>query len=62
MNSGEHDRLLQTDFDEQVGAPVGVPEGKDPSKCGPMDIARSTRYGILAGIWVATFLSVCNAT
>ena len=25
-----------------------------------MEISRSTRYGILAGIWTATFLSVCN--
>ncbi len=62
MNSGEHDRLLQTDPEEQDGDPVRVLEGKDPSKCGPMDITRSTRYGILAGIWAATFLSVCNAT
>ncbi|KAF9032937.1 major facilitator superfamily domain-containing protein [Panaeolus papilionaceus] len=27
---------------------------------GPLDISRSTRYGILAGIWTATFLSVSN--
>ena len=27
---------------------------------GPMEISRSTRYGILAGIWAANFLSVCN--
>jgi hypothetical protein len=25
---------------------------------GPLDISRSQRYGILAGIWSATFLSV----
>ena len=25
---------------------------------GPMEISRSTRHGILAGIWVATFLTV----
>lgn len=29
---------------------------------GPMEIPRSTRYGILAGIWVATFLTAINAT
>ena len=29
---------------------------------GPMEISRSTRYGILAGIWAATFLSVCNVS
>ncbi|KAI0062144.1 MFS general substrate transporter [Artomyces pyxidatus] len=31
-------------------------------KPGPMEISRSTRYGILAGIWVANFLSVRPAT
>ena len=25
---------------------------------GPLDISRSTRYAILAGLWIATFLSV----
>lgn len=25
-----------------------------------MEISRRTRYGILAGIWAATFLSVCS--
>ncbi|KDQ59888.1 hypothetical protein JAAARDRAFT_153957 [Jaapia argillacea MUCL 33604] len=29
---------------------------------GPLEIPRSTRYGILAGIWVATFLSSLNTT
>ena len=29
---------------------------------GPMEISRSTRYGILAGIWAANFLSVCNVS
>ena len=29
-------------------------------KPGPLEISRTTRYGILAGIWAATFLSVCN--
>lgn len=31
------------------------------SKNGPLDISRSRRYGILAGIWSATFLSVGTA-
>lgn len=26
---------------------------------GPLDISRTNRYAILAGIWTATFLSVC---
>lgn len=31
----------------------------DRKKVPPLEISKSTRYGILAGIWVATFLSVC---
>ena len=27
-------------------------------RLGPLEISRSNRYSILAGIWVATFLSV----
>lgn len=34
-------------------------EGKG-YKVGPLEISRATRYGILAGIWAATFLSVCS--
>ncbi|KAG6375866.1 hypothetical protein JVT61DRAFT_2730 [Boletus reticuloceps] len=26
---------------------------------GPLQVPRSTRYAILAGLWSATFLSVC---
>ena len=33
---------------------------KHPGGVGPMEISRSMRYGILAGIWTASFLSVCN--
>ena len=29
-------------------------------RLGPLEIPRSNRYAILAGIWVATFLSVSN--
>ncbi|KAF9528266.1 vacuolar amino acid permease [Crepidotus variabilis] len=29
---------------------------------GPLDISRPTRYGILAGIWLGTFLSALNQT
>ncbi|KAM5542022.1 hypothetical protein V8D89_004332 [Ganoderma adspersum] len=35
---------------------------KRPGGLGPMEISRSTRYGILAGIWTATFLSSLNTT
>ena len=29
---------------------------------GPLEISRSTRYGILAGLWIATFLSVSEVS
>ena len=28
---------------------------------GPLEISRTTRYGILAGMWLANFLAVCPA-
>lgn len=34
-------------------------------RCGtssPLDLPRSTRYGILLGVWIANFLSVSEAT
>ena len=34
-------------------------DSKKSARVGPLEISRSTRYGILAGIWVGTFLSVC---
>ncbi|KII89467.1 hypothetical protein PLICRDRAFT_109347 [Plicaturopsis crispa FD-325 SS-3] len=34
---------------------------KDPNRLGPLDITRRTRYGILAGVWCATFLSSLNS-
>ncbi|OBZ75247.1 Multidrug resistance protein fnx1, partial [Grifola frondosa] len=38
---------------------VVEPNAKHIERVGPLEITRSTRYGILAGIWVATFLSCC---
>lgn len=35
-------------------------ENKKFTKVGPLEISPTTRYGILAGIWVGTFLSVCT--
>ena len=32
--------------------------GKQDGRPGPLEISRSTRRGILAGLWTATFLSV----
>ncbi|KDR82136.1 hypothetical protein GALMADRAFT_240663 [Galerina marginata CBS 339.88] len=36
--------------------------GKEERRLGPLEISRSTRYGILAGLWTATFLSALNQT
>ncbi|KAI0806672.1 MFS general substrate transporter [Fomes fomentarius] len=37
-------------------------DSKKFTKVGPLEISPSTRYGILAGIWVGTFLSSLNTT
>ncbi|KIM49857.1 hypothetical protein M413DRAFT_21980 [Hebeloma cylindrosporum] len=37
-------------------------EDKANNRKGPLDISRSRRYGILAGLWSATFLSAMNQT
>ncbi|KAF9460915.1 major facilitator superfamily domain-containing protein [Collybia nuda] len=41
-----------------------VPKSADLRRpaSGPLEISRSTRYGILAGIWIANFLSTLNQT
>ncbi|KAK0441284.1 major facilitator superfamily domain-containing protein [Armillaria borealis] len=49
----ERDPLLPKNVDE-------TSEEKHP--LGPLEISPSTRYGILAGIWTATFLSSLNLT
>ncbi|KAK0473934.1 major facilitator superfamily domain-containing protein [Armillaria novae-zelandiae] len=49
----ERDPLLPKNVDE-------TSEEKHPQ--GPLEISPSTRYGILAGIWTATFLSSLNLT
>ena len=45
-------------LDETQGARNGDRKVVVPRR-GPLEITRPTRYGILAGIWTATFLSVC---
>ncbi|KZT11174.1 vacuolar amino acid permease [Laetiporus sulphureus 93-53] len=45
-----------------AGAVLSPLDTKDFSRVGPLDISRSTRYGILAGIWAGTFLSSLNTT
>jgi len=52
----ERDPLLRTEQQLELAFP------SKSSKPGPLDISQSTRYGILAGIWVATFLSSLNTT
>ncbi|EPS98348.1 hypothetical protein FOMPIDRAFT_1061393 [Fomitopsis schrenkii] len=47
---------------DAMGAVSPPPNDKEAEKLGPMEISRSTRYGILAGIWTATFLSSLNTT
>jgi hypothetical protein len=50
----ERDPLLQDhDSGQQGEGQKGVGRA-----LGPLEISRSTRYGILAGLWIATFLSV----
>jgi hypothetical protein len=49
----ERDPLIQ---DDDSGQQLQKGEGK--KGVGPLEISRSTRYGILAGLWIATFLSV----
>lgn len=48
----ERDPLIQS------AIPGPAKSEGDSRQIGPLDIPRSTRYGILAGIWAATFLSV----
>ncbi|KAF8162661.1 vacuolar amino acid permease [Crassisporium funariophilum] len=38
------------------------PTGKEGRPLGPLELSRTTRYGILAGLWTATFLSAFNQT
>ncbi|PPQ91935.1 hypothetical protein CVT25_000978 [Psilocybe cyanescens] len=48
--------------DEYGGTGRGRSVGKLAHPVGPLDLSRSTRYGILAGLWSATFLSALNQT
>ncbi|KAF4609247.1 hypothetical protein EYR40_001600 [Pleurotus pulmonarius] len=53
MSSSVHEPLLQNEDGDAY---------KGPRRLGPLEITRSTRYAILAGIWTATFLSSLNGT
>lgn len=56
MSPSERDPLINP----QHGLGTEEAAVTPPTKLGPLEISRSTRYGILAGIWTATFLSVCD--
>ncbi|RPD55294.1 vacuolar amino acid permease [Lentinus tigrinus ALCF2SS1-7] len=55
--SSERDPLIP-----RTTSPEPLDAKRDTRKVGPMEISRTTRYGILAGIWVGTFLSSLNTT
>ncbi|KAF4615525.1 hypothetical protein D9613_003503 [Agrocybe pediades] len=63
MTMSEREPLLRgtAESTQQDGGEI-IQTGKDPNRVGPLDISRSTRYGILAGLWTATFLSALNQT
>jgi hypothetical protein len=54
----ERDPLLNRDSERLGDVEEIAHKRKDEKRVGPRDISRSTRYGILAGIWTATCLSV----
>ncbi|KAF8723220.1 hypothetical protein AX14_009396 [Amanita brunnescens Koide BX004] len=58
----ERDSLLQSsNTNAQYGA--GEQSNKDAARTpGPLEISRTARFGILAGIWMGTFLSALNQT
>ena len=51
----EHDPLLRTTIPADESRTKG---NLEKTRIGPLELSRSTRYGILAGIWTATFVSV----
>lgn len=55
----ERDPLLNSPQNGGIDGTIGT-DAKRKNKVGPLEISKSTRYGILAGIWTATFLSVCT--
>ena len=57
-HSTERDALLRSsNTNGQYGA--GDESNKDAARTpGPLELPRNTRIGILAGIWLGTFLSV----
>jgi len=55
----ERDPLLRNDIPAAGDSvTVGKVQEANDLRNGPLEIAPSTRYGILAGVWTATFLAV----
>ncbi|GBE82864.1 hypothetical protein SCP_0412510 [Sparassis crispa] len=61
-SDSEREPLLQASVVQPGAAEETNEDLKEATKVGPLEISRSTRYGILAGIWTATFLSSLNTT
>ncbi|KAJ6567003.1 vacuolar amino acid permease [Mycena capillaripes] len=55
----EHDPLIPRNA-KALTTPAQIV--KEPHSLGPMEISKSNRCGILAGIWMATFLGALNST
>ena len=55
--STERDPLLATPTQFRTNA-QNVEEFRKDEKLGPLEISRSNRWAILAGIWMGTFLGV----
>jgi hypothetical protein len=56
----ERDPLLKHDNAATIDADTGNVKPEQDRGLGPLEISRSTRYGILAGIFLSTFLSVSH--
>ena len=56
----ERDPLLHSDSERLAEVDKTIRKAGDEKKLGPREIPRGTRYRILAGIWLATFLSVSS--
>ena len=57
----ERDPLIPRRGSQTTGNGEQQPTGKrvETRRPGPLEISKSTRYGILAGLWSANFLAVC---
>ncbi|KAJ7932767.1 vacuolar amino acid permease [Mycena leptocephala] len=56
----EHDPLINRPQNAKPTTRAQI--GNSPQGPGPLEISKSNRYGILAGIWMATFLGALNST